>query len=81
MHVSGWKMKRIVRRTARVLLALFGLMNIALYVAGGMNDHALAVTFAMTMMISATNFCTQCPLLASIRRLIQRKKKITVQRL
>ncbi len=54
---------------ARLIVASFGGSALFHYASTGFNDHFAAMTGMMFMMMAATNFCTQCPLLSSVQRM------------
>ena len=62
--------RRYVRNAARIIVGGFGLSALFHYAATGFVDHFAAVLGMMFMMMSSTNFCTQCPLLSAMKRLL-----------
>ncbi len=65
-EVSG---TRTIRKIARGAFAGLGLFEMFMYASGGFQEHMIAVMGMMFVMMSATNFCTQCPLLSALKRM------------
>ncbi len=61
--------KRTIRKIARSLVAGLGVFELVMYASGGFQEHMVAVMGMMLVMMSATNFCTQCPLLSALKRM------------
>ncbi len=62
--------RRYIRTAARILVGGFGLSALFHYASTGFGDHFAAVMGMMFIMMSATNFCTQCPLLSAVKRMV-----------
>jgi hypothetical protein len=70
--------RTIVRDTARLFFAVFGLVQLILFTIGGFAESAQAVFGAMLFMMAATNFCSQCPLFSAVKHLLHSKKSKTI---
>lgn len=66
IELSG---KRKIRNIARMVFAGLGSFELIMYVVSGFQDHMVAVMGMMFVMMAATNFCTQCPLLSALKQI------------
>ena len=71
--------RRYVRNAARILVGAFGISALFHYASTGFVDHFAAVMGMMFMMMSATNFCTQCPLLSAVKRMFGLGSRKTIK--
>ncbi|MFA6455240.1 MAG: hypothetical protein WCW40_00350 [Bacteroidota bacterium] len=63
-----------VRTVVRLAIAFLGVIELFLFVWSGFQSVPDAFGGGMLLFISATNFCTQCPLLSAITRMFKRER-------
>jgi hypothetical protein len=71
--------RRYVRTAARIIVGSFGISALFHYASSGFVDHFAAVMGMMFVMMSATNFCTQCPLLSAVKRMFGLGSRKTIK--
>lgn len=71
--------RRYIRTVARIIIAGFGISALFHYASSGFIDHFAAVMGMMFVMMSATNFCTQCPLLSAVKRMFGLGSRKTIK--
>lgn len=70
--------KREVRKYLRMVLVLFGVGHLIASAAEGFRDMFPLAVAGMSFFVAATNFCTQCPLLSAVRRMLSRKRNTVI---
>lgn len=63
------------RTIFRIILITLGVIELVLYVSEGFADHSRLIGAGIPLFISATNFCTQCPLLSVVTRYFRKKDR------
>jgi len=63
-----------IRKIVRVLFIIFGLVEIFVYFRSGFESYPDLFMGGMFIFMSATNFCTQCPLISAVTRMFRRQK-------
>ena len=77
-------LKRTTKRNAiRIVFAVTGLIQCILFMTEGFEEWMLVFSGGMFIMISATNFCSQCPLISALKQIISegKIKRIPIEKL
>jgi len=72
---AGIRKRTVVRDIARMLFAGMGVLQWILFVLGGLHDGMQLIFGGMLMMMAVSNFCSQCPLLSAVKRMLSLKKR------
>lgn len=70
--------KRELRKYLRIALVVFGIGHLIAAAAEGFRDLFPLAVAGMSIFVAATNFCTQCPLLSAMRRMLSRKRNTVI---
>ncbi len=71
--------KRALRGYLRIAMVLFGLGHFIAAAAEGFRELFPLAVAGMSIFVAATNFCTQCPLLSAVRRMLSAKKTTVIK--
>jgi hypothetical protein len=67
-----------LRDGVRILFMGVGLYQWIVFAAGGFAEGMMVISGGMFMMMAATNFCSQCPLLSAVKSLVSSKKNTVI---
>lgn len=70
--------KRELRKYLRIAMVVFGIGHLIAAAAESFRDLFPLAVAGMSIFVAATNFCTQCPLLSAVRRMLSRKRNTVI---